>query len=63
MEMLSACSNQRLSGDQREPIYLEVFGGGGSGEETLLQKGPSPENSFSEEEPCEGSYCGSLLWI
>ncbi len=27
--------------------YIKVLGGGGVGEETLLQKGPSPTKSFS----------------
>ncbi len=58
--------SKELSGDQREPNSLKVFGGGGSGEATLLQKGPSPENSFSykrlplfflpDARPCERGH-------
>jgi hypothetical protein len=38
---------KKLPDDQREPNSPKVFEGGGSGEATLLQRGPSPDNSFS----------------
>ena len=39
---------------RRDPIYtkptiIKVFGGGGVGDESLLQKGPSPTKAFQFE--------------
>ncbi len=52
-DKLAALADEAIAeyraGDQRERSCLEVLGGGGSGEETLFQKGPSPESSSSRK--------------